>query len=224
MALGCADLLGYRLAENFAMPYASANVSEFWHRWHISLSTWLRDYLFIPLGGSRGGSRRTDRNLMITMGLGGLWHGANWTFVIWGLLHGALLVIHRHFRQWVTRLDRLNARLQSVPGTVLRTVSTLLLVCMGWVFFRARSLADAIELLRRMWRPVDGASAPLAAESLFVVTALVVCAHVLGTLRVWPDRLCRLPAPLVGALYALAMIAAMLFAPDSGQTFIYFQF
>jgi alginate O-acetyltransferase complex protein AlgI len=100
MALGCAHMLGYKLTINFRMPYLSLNVSEFWRRWHISLSTWLRDYLFIPLGGSRGSGWKTARNLMITMLLGGLWHGANWTFLIWGGLHGAMLVTHRLFRNW----------------------------------------------------------------------------------------------------------------------------
>src|SRR5437667_5899257 len=98
MALGCAHLLGFHLARNFDMPYLATNISEFWRRWHISLSSWLRDYLFLPLGGSHGGNWQTCRNLMITMPLGGLWHGASWTFIAWGVLHGLLLVIHRSVR------------------------------------------------------------------------------------------------------------------------------
>ena len=104
MAIGTAHMLGYRLAQNFNMPYLATNVSEFWRRWHISLSSWLRDYLFIPLGGSRGGNWATYRNLMITMTLGGLWHGANWTFVVWGILHGGLLVVHREFQDLCKRV------------------------------------------------------------------------------------------------------------------------
>src|SRR5437763_13647772 len=100
MAIGLAHTLGFKLAPNFNMPYLATNVQEFWHRWHISLSSWLRDYLFIPLGGSRGSNRQTNRNLLLTMTLGGLWHGANWTFVIWGLLHGLLLIVHRSFRSF----------------------------------------------------------------------------------------------------------------------------
>src|SRR6266446_931632 len=100
MALGAAHMLGYKLAQNFNMPYLATNVAEFWHRWHISLSTWLRDYLFIPLGGSRGTNAQTNRNLMITMALGGLWHGASWNFVIWGVVQGLMLVTHRVFRDW----------------------------------------------------------------------------------------------------------------------------
>src|SRR5205823_8430177 len=109
MALGTAHLLGYKLAKNFDMPYLAVNVSEFWRRWHISLSSWLRDYLFIPLGGSRGTERQTCRNLLVTMALGGLWHGANWTFVVWGILHGLLLIVHRTFQgicRQHPRLDR----------------------------------------------------------------------------------------------------------------------
>src|SRR5262249_2970883 len=100
MALGSAHLLGYKLAKNFNMPYLAANVSEFWKRWHISLSSWLRDYLYIPLGGSRGTEWQTRRNLLLTMALGGLWHGASWTFVAWGVLHGVYLIVHRAFQAY----------------------------------------------------------------------------------------------------------------------------
>ncbi len=101
-------MLGYKLARNFSMPYLAANVSEFWRRWHISLSSWLRDYLFIPLGGSRGSQWFVARNLMITMTLGGLWHGASWNFVIWGVLHGMLLILHRLFQHLCERLPSLS--------------------------------------------------------------------------------------------------------------------
>ena len=104
MAIGTAHLLGYRLAQNFNMPYLAVNPSDFWRRWHMSLSGWLRDYLFIPLGGSRGGEWRTRRNLMLTMTLGGLWHGASWTFIVWGVLHGLYLVVHRIYRQLRERI------------------------------------------------------------------------------------------------------------------------
>src|SRR5207253_4482666 len=100
-AIGTAHMFGYKLAPNFNMPYLASNIAEFWRRWHISLSSWLRDYLFIPLGGSRGSSWQTARNLMITMTLGGLWHGANWNFVLWGGVHGLLLIGHRCFRAFV---------------------------------------------------------------------------------------------------------------------------
>lgn len=130
MALGLAHMFGYKLTQNFNMPYLAANVSEFWHRWHISLSTWLRDYVFIPLGGSRSTTWFTNRNLLITMLLGGLWHGANWTYVLWGALHGMLLIIHRQFRAWCEDKDRLNRCLQSSTGTALRMFVTFASVTM----------------------------------------------------------------------------------------------
>src|SRR5947209_14618581 len=117
MALGAAHLLGYKLARNFNLPYVSTNISEFWRRWHMSLSSWLRDYLFIPLGGSRGTTWQTCRNLLVTMTLGGLWHGASWTFIIWGVLHGLLLIGHRFFRAFCEPRPVLQRVLHSIPGT-----------------------------------------------------------------------------------------------------------
>src|SRR5262249_40180763 len=137
MALGSAHLLGYKLAQNFNMPYLAANISEFWRRWHISLSSWLRDYLFIPMGGSRGTTLRTNRNLLATMALGGLWHGASWTFVVWGILHGILLILHRGFASFCKPRPRLDWLLRSPPGTAVRIGVTFACVCLGWVFFRA---------------------------------------------------------------------------------------
>src|SRR5439155_18173364 len=132
LALGSAHLLGFHLAKNFDMPYLATNVAEFWRRWHISLSSWLRDYLFIPLGGSRGGEWYTARNLFLTMALGGLWHGASWTFVIWGMLHGALLIMHRGFRAFATARPGLDAVLRTSGGTMLRATLTLVAVMCGW--------------------------------------------------------------------------------------------
>src|SRR5438876_774118 len=120
MALGSAHMLGYKLAVNFNMPYLARNVSEFWRRWHISLSSWLRDYLFIPLGGSRGTAWRTNGNLLATMTLGGLWHGASWTFVVWGILHGVFLIIHRGFQAICKDRPLLDRVLQTPPGTAFR--------------------------------------------------------------------------------------------------------
>ncbi len=141
MALGTAHLLGYRLAQNFDMPYLSRNIAEFWRRWHMSLSTWLRDYLFIPLGGSRGTLWLTCRNLLITMTLGGLWHGASWNFVIWGVLHGLLLVLHRLFRLLTDSRLVLARVLRSSLATPFCVLLTFLCVSLGWIFFRRRPLA-----------------------------------------------------------------------------------
>jgi alginate O-acetyltransferase complex protein AlgI len=224
MALGTAHMLGYKLAQNFNLPYLAANVSEFWHRWHISLSTWLRDYLFIPLGGSRGGKWRVYRNLMITMVLGGLWHGASWTFVFWGFLHGLLLIGHRSFRDFCQTRPRLESALQGVAGTMLRRLTTFLFVALCWVFFRATTFGAALEVLRRLVVPHEGAAAPLAAASLWYTAALFVVCYVVAYRGLVQRLLARLPAPVIGFGYAAAVSLALMLAPGTTKTFIYFQF
>ena len=155
MAVGLAFLFGFRFPQNFDAPYQSGNISEFWRRWHMSLSFWLRDYLFIPLGGSHGSRLRTMRNLVTVMFLGGLWHGASWTFVVWGLYHGALLAVHAACRDrgWVPRARPLAVAL------------TFLSVTVGWVFFRSATLADAWRMLRVMSGAVAGAGGNLGLVS-----------------------------------------------------------
>jgi alginate O-acetyltransferase complex protein AlgI len=224
MALGCAHLLGYKLARNFDMPYLSANVSEFWRRWHISLSSWLRDYLFIPLGGSHGSRWQTSRNLLLTMVLGGLWHGAAWAFVAWGALHGLLLVGHRAFQQFCKRRPRLDRLLQSAPGTGLRVALTGVAVCACWVFFRATSFATALTILGRMAAPCDGLGPPLHKRALAYTLAVVALAHLLGRSGWWRRAAVRLPGPALGVGYGVVLTLALLLAPDVGKAFIYFQF
>jgi alginate O-acetyltransferase complex protein AlgI len=224
MALGSAHLLGYKLAKNFNMPYLSANVSEFWRRWHISLSTWLRDYLFIPLGGSRGSTWQTNRNLLVTMGLGGLWHGANWTFVFWGLLHGFFLVVHRAFQRLCKRHERLEQLMQGVPGTAIRMSLTFSCVCLGWVFFRATSFATAATILRKLLIPESGLVSALHHHSLWYTAAIVAVCHALTHYGIWKQLALRLPAALLGFGYASVLTVALLLAPDTGKAFIYFQF
>jgi len=151
IAIGSAQVMGFRLMDNFNRPYDSASVSEFWRRWHISLSTWFRDYLYIPLGGSRGGRLLTARNLFITFLVSGLWHGANWTFVVWGALHGAYVTIGSATTHLRARLRQV-VQLDKVPrlaraGSILVTFA---LVCLGWVFFRSRSLGDALFMIRHI--------------------------------------------------------------------------
>ncbi len=224
MALGVAHMLGYKLALNFNMPYIARNVSEFWHRWHMSLSTWLRDYLFIPLGGSRGTKWQTNRNLLITMTLGGLWHGASWTFVVWGVLHGVLLIGHRMFRDLVKPRPRLDRALQSWPGTVLCVLTTFLAVCVGWVFFRAQTFGIAAEMLHRMVIPSHGATSPLHNRSLWATVLVMALCHALAQRGIWKRIAERLPAPVLGFSYALVLTVALVLAPDTGKAFIYFQF
>ena len=145
IAIGCAKILGYDLMENFKSPYFSKSITEFWRRWHISLSSWLRDYLYIPLGGSRGNKIFTYRNLMLTMLLGGLWHGAAWNFVIWGGLHGAYLIIERRLR-FPQLIENKTRVVQTISG-----VFTFHLVCLSWVFFRCETFDKAIEIINRIF-------------------------------------------------------------------------
>ena len=150
IARGCAQLLGFHFMVNFRQPYLAESIQDFWRRWHISLSTWLRDYLYIPLGGNRKGEVKTYRNLLLTMLLGGLWHGANWTFVVWGGLHGGSLAAER-------KLGVDSTAKHSFPGKWIRRIIIFHLVCVSWIFFRAQSLRAAWGMLRGLtvwtWRP-----------------------------------------------------------------------
>jgi alginate O-acetyltransferase complex protein AlgI len=235
MALGTAHMLGYKLAQNFNMPYASTNVSEFWRRWHISLSSWLRDYLFIPLGGSRCSRWRTCLNLMITMSLGGLWHGASWTFVIWGVLHGGLLVVHRYFRDFCQGRPLLDRLLRSWPGTGLRVAVTFLAVSLCWVFFRAAPTSPKLPhplsafqvagtVLHHLFVKHRGLDAPLSNRGLWWTVAVVAICTVCAYSGWWRKLIVRVPAPALGFSYAVVLTLAMVLAPDSGKAFIYFQF
>ena len=222
VAIGSALLLGFRLPDNFDRPYVARNLQDFWRRWHISLSSWLRDYLYIPLGGSRGGAWSTYRNLMITMLLGGLWHGASWNFVIWGALHGGALAINRAFQR----------RLADHPFwgdpprwfQVLSAVATFHFVCFAWIFFRASSFEGAIQILEVLaalrWG-ADNLTGPLL---LLILGALAV--HT--TPRRWEFRLRELfvATPLLVKaliLFAVAVGLQQLKGMDV-VPFIYFQF
>ena len=145
MAIGLAETLGFKFKENFDLPYCSRSVREFWRRWHISLSTWFRDYLYIPLGGNRKGSLRTILNLLIVFFATGLWHGAQWNFVIWGLFHGFFLILERLIP---------HREASGFPGRLISRIYALLVACAGWVLFRADDLTMAWEQLRKMFLPV----------------------------------------------------------------------
>lgn len=153
IAIGVALLLGFRLPLNFDSPYKSESITEFWRRWHISLSSWLRDYLYIPLGGNRKGKIRTYINLLITMLLGGLWHGAAWRFVIWGGLHGAWLAIHK---AWLTFFGKKDESKRTVWGHFIRVFLTFNLVNFAWIFFRAPSMKEAGGVIRRIGTMFNG--------------------------------------------------------------------
>ena len=221
IAIGCALLLGYRFPRNFNAPYTAADPQEFWRRWHISLSTWLRDYLYFPLGGSRKGSLRTYLNLMITMLLGGLWHGAAWTFVAWGGLHGSYLVVHRLWSQigWGPLV-----RWRATTGW--KWMARILLfhaVCLGWVFFRASTFDLAFQVLGQL--RVPGAAT--------LATGPVVLVLFFGLAGQWmPARwrngfeveMGRWPALARGAAVAVAIAAIEMLGPTGVAPFIYFQF
>jgi alginate O-acetyltransferase complex protein AlgI len=223
IARGCSRLLGIELMVNFRRPYFAASVTDFWRRWHISLSTFLRDYLYIPLGGSRGGSLLTYRNLMITMLLGGLWHGANWTFVVWGGLHGLFLAVHRLVRG----SDRIPAA-DDVPShsPVLRVVSIFVcfqLVSLTWVFFRAASVEQAWQVLRSI---ATVAGSPDYANLMrFAVFGMLLFLVDFAQEKLKTDEPFPLfaPAPLAGAVAALAILCLFIFG-GAGNAFIYFQF
>jgi alginate O-acetyltransferase complex protein AlgI len=217
MAIGAAHALGYDLPMNFNMPYFALNIADFWRRWHISLSTWLRDYLYIPMGGNRHGTAKTYRNLILTMLLGGLWHGAGWTFVFWGFYHGLLLALHRAI-PWPAWL----AKKIFVP---LRWGVTFFCVCVGWVFFRAQNFTDALLILRRMLVPTEGlVLAPHVVILVAAVMALIFVAHILGTMVDWEKLEKRMPLSLVAAVMAVGFLLVQVLMPDTGGAFIYFQF
>ena len=188
MAIGTAKMIGYDLPENFNMPYVARNITEFWRRWHMTLSAWLRDYLYIPLGGNRKGKGRTYINLMLTMLLGGLWHGASWNFVLWGGLHGCALGVHKLYRTTVGDGGR---RLPLGVGWA----TTVVFVVLCWIPFRARHLGDTAEFLRGMFTLRGGTA--FQADAVFIALALVVPAHLIG---LWLASAVRNDHPLLRPL------------------------
>jgi alginate O-acetyltransferase complex protein AlgI len=219
-AIGAALCLGFALPDNFRFPYAAVGFSDFWRRWHITLSAWLRDYLYIPLGGSRHGAARTYGALMATMLLGGLWHGASWTFVVWGGLHGAYLAAERALRA------RFAGWRPGGPALVGLGLLTFALVNLAWVFFRAKTFAGAWSVLEGMLGGNRGAPPILPAVDLLAVAVIVggiVAAHWLMRRRTLESAIAQVPAPVLCAVWACLMFAVAI-EQGSGNAFIYFQF
>ena len=223
-AIGAALALGFHLPVNFQAPYAARGFSDFWQRWHISLSSWLRDYLYIPLGGSRGHRIATARNLVVTMFLGGLWHGAAWTFVVWGLLHGVFLVVER-FTIKLADVSRFKSlRLRAILGWL----TTFIAVVTAWVFFRAEDLSTAMNMVMAMYSAVSWSEESFAMLSFedgvaLLVLGLTVIQQVVNRNRPLNELLGELPWPVLGlALGSMLLLISL----SSGQTnaFIYFQF
>jgi alginate O-acetyltransferase complex protein AlgI len=225
MAIGLARMLGFRIPENFARPYSSVTITEFWRRWHMSLSRWFRDYVYIPLGGNRGGLAATYRNLLIVFVLVGFWHGANWTFLAWGLYHGALLVIERS-QGW--------AAAPATPRAILaRRALTFLLVLLGWVLFRSADLGSALVMLQHMLIPdfgglTEAVDASLTNQrTLILAIALLVVllpphpvtGPYLESVRSRPATVIRVGVMTAGLLYSSVLVAAGTFSP-----FLYYQF
>jgi alginate O-acetyltransferase complex protein AlgI len=208
------------MPDNFRFPYAAVGFSDFWRRWHITLSSWLRDYLYIPLGGNRHGEARTYIALMTTMLLGGLWHGASWAFVVWGGLHGLYLSVERVLKH------RFAGYRPSPLALIGLGLLTYALINITWVFFRAKSFGKAWTVLRGMFGFNDDAQPILPTVHLVMVVAIVsaiVFAHWLMRARTLEDAISRTPAPMVSAVWA-AMAFAIVIAQGTGNAFIYFQF
>ncbi len=234
MAIGLARLFGFHLPENFNYPYMSRSIREFWRRWHITLSSWLRDYLYIPLGGSRQGTLRTFLNLLIVFLLCGLWHGASWTFILWGLYHGFFLVVERsRLEQWRQRL-----------WPPLQQAQTFLVIMVGWILFRSETLADAFRFLSLM-AGVDNLPGGHSAAAQFLdskaqlelAMALLFSLPILPALKRWRDAILTRPGqrlhPWLDAivhLTQLAVLAGLLYfatislAAGAYSPFIYLKF
>jgi alginate O-acetyltransferase complex protein AlgI len=221
IAIGIAKLLGFRFPRNFDRPYAAASIQDFWRRWHMTLSRWLRDYLYIPLGGNRRGRRRTYINVMVTMILGGLWHGAAWTFVLWGAYHGGLLALH----QWRTTSRGADAPEDTWLVFARRRAATFALVCVGWVLFRADSVATAVTMLSRL---LTGWFTPTE----FVTPVVVFTIAGMLALQFWPralglwlqSGLSRMRPAALGVVLGVALLVIVILGPPGVAPFIYFQF
>ena len=222
IARGVSKCLGFELSLNFNLPYFATSPRDFWNRWHISLSQWLRDYVYISLGGSRGGTFRTYRNLMVTMILGGLWHGAAWTFVIWGVYQGLLLVLHRAAEPWLKRIEPSDP-IERACWTGLRIVVTFHLVCLGWLIFRAGSVEQVLGMLSAI---VHRPAVPAAAYLLPVlVTIIPLClVQLVQYLADDLDVIARTPWYVRSGFYTACFYAIVLGGNFGGQQFIYFQF
>ena len=218
IAIGCALLLGIEYPQNFAHPYTAQSIQDFWRRWHMTLSRWLRDYLYVSLGGNRKGPARTYVNLMLTMLLGGLWHGASWTFLIWGGLHGAYLVLERLVLARIPGWEN--------PSAIMRLARVLLtfhLACIAWVFFRAPDFATAGALLAAMPGALAHSIDPAQLRLLGAVATLFVF-HQLSARFDWHGRVATSRGPAFIGMATAVLLALVWLAPARSIPFIYFQF
>ncbi len=223
LSIGIASLMGFRLDDNFLFPYRACNLTDFWRRWHISLSTWFRDYVYIPLGGNRKGQARTLANNFLTMVVAGVWHGSTWMFVLWGALHGAGLAVHKLCRGWLKKIP------DSRPVRFAGWLLTMLFVMACWVFFRAGSMQDVGEIFRRIFTEFDFAyAAPFwAARKLWCAVLAVALAGLLIPPRAYnrlQARFVRLPWIVIFVVLVLAVQLVIQLRSGDIQPFIYYQF
>ena len=228
MAIGIALMLGFRFPKNFDSPYKSATITEFWRRWHISLSSWLKDYLYISLGGNRKGRFRTYVNLMLTMLIGGLWHGAAMRFVLWGALHGGALAVHKWTMNRFPSFRPVGAEMvwwRRLLGVVL----TFHVVCLGWILFRASDMETGRQMLGQIFTRFDPALIPQVVSGYGAVLGLMALGYFLHVLpqraERWGERLSE-AAPLLLKAVAIAAVIWIVMQIKSSeiQPFIYFQF
>ena len=217
IAIGVARVLGFRLMENFHRPYFACTIGEFWHRWHISLSTWFKDYVYIPLGGNRVGKLRNYFNLLITFVVSGMWHGANWTFLCWGTIHGILLCIEKAFG--ISKQKYTGAKKS------FHWAATFVLVCFAWILFRANNLSDAVSVVTGIFTNL-GTPKPEYANFMAIGLAMTVLfTKEFADEFNWKIRVADSKSWLVRHIYLIIMIAyIILFGVLGGDQFIYFQF
>lgn len=219
MAIGSAKCLGFDIPKNFDIPYISQSVTEFWRRWHISLSSWLRDYLYIPLGGNRKGKQRQYINLLITMLLGGLWHGASWNFVVWGGLHGTALVIHKIYTDNVQSRYTIKSWLYNWFAWFV----TLTFICITWVLFRSTNFSVSLYMLKKMFYLIDPVGINWYATSLLLCLPVLILTDFFGKKLTQGLKL-RLTT-FRGIFFIFFVIFGLiLLAPHNSSPFIYFQF
>jgi alginate O-acetyltransferase complex protein AlgI len=231
IAIGAAQVLGFRLMENFNTPYYSQSISEFWRRWHISLSTWFKDYVYIPLGGNRVSKKRHVLNLLITFGVSGLWHGANWTYVVWGLLNGVYLITGWLTKEWRDRFfGAIGLGEHTTVRKVIMLLTTFVLTCIAWIIFRARTISDAAYVfahLARGWNFHVIATEQFLPRQLPVAIAGIMVLEIgqllSGTVSV-PSLVGKMPVSVRWALYASFVMTVLMFGVFKQMQFIYFQF
>jgi alginate O-acetyltransferase complex protein AlgI len=231
IAIGAAQVLGFRLMENFRTPYYSLSISEFWHRWHISLSTWFKDYLYIPLGGNRVPKTRYIANLLITFTVSGLWHGANWTYVVWGFLNGIYLVTGLLTKDLRNRFfGAIGLGEETTVRKAIQLTTTLMLTCAAWIVFRAKNMGDAFYVFTHLTTKWDFHSIATEQFLLRQFPVAVAAILVLEFGQLWgravsvPSFVGRLQTPARWALYASLVMAVVMFGVYRKTQFIYFQF